>query len=46
MSSKRLKLGPAAKAAFADRLKSVMAQRGLSIADVAQHTREHLPPQF
>ena len=43
MASKRLKLAPAGREAFAARLRALIAERHLSVAELAQRTKEHLP---
>jgi transcriptional regulator with XRE-family HTH domain len=43
MVAKRLKVSDASKAAFAQRLRSVIDERGLTVAETARRMRTHLP---
>jgi transcriptional regulator with XRE-family HTH domain len=43
MVAKRLKVSGASKAAFAQRLRSAIDERGLTVAETARRMRTHLP---
>src|SRR5215212_10923621 len=43
MAAQRLRVSPPARAAFQDRLRALMDERGLSIAETARRASEHLP---
>src|SRR5215212_9516698 len=43
MAAQRLRVSPPARAAFQDRLRALMDERQLSIAETARRASEHLP---